>query len=269
MSKSEGENLMYAAIHNNILENIAQNYVNIYKNHSVEKIQLQTSVLSVECGEWCEDCLKLFIDLEKLEANESMTVEDKKKTIQYIRRSVCRGACVCTVNKLDMTNDVVFITDSTIVDEVDVDIITEKLNVYLSEQYKNQDFKEAADKNKVSQIINDININLSSNISQSVATFQTVKIEGAGSIKNVSMEVMVRAVMVTMLRNKATVESISEFAQAIFEKIAQEVQKSFKDELKAMMKKYKTQLIVMFSLFGLAFLIQVILVFYQVYAVTK
>lgn len=269
MSFSKGENLMYAAIQNKIFENIAVNYVDVYKKHSIQKIQMQTSILSVECGQWCEDCLKIFLDLDKLESNDSLSVEDKKKTISYFREGVCKGACVCNVNKLAMTNDVVFITENTIVDDVDVDLITEKLNSFLSEQYKNENFKEAASKDKISQIVNDININLSTNISQSVATFQTVKIEGAGNIKNVSVDVMVRAVMVSMVNNKQTVESLTSIAQAIFSKITQDVKKSFSDELKAMYTKYKTQLIVMLVMFAIAFFLQIILIIYQTYAIVK
>lgn len=269
MSGNKGENLMYASIYNNILENIASNYVEIYKNHSIEKLQMQTNLINIDCGEWCEDCLKMFIDLDALDANDTMSAEDKKSTISYFRRGVCRGACLCTVDKLNVTSDVVFITENVIVDDVDVDVITEKLNTFLNEKYKKEGFTAAADRQKVSQIINDINVNLSTNITQSIATFQSVKLEGAGTIRNVSVEVLVRAVMVSMVKNKATIESITQFTQAIFEKIVQDVQKSFTSELTDMFKKYKAQIIVMFSLLGVAFCLQIFLVIYQVYAIAK
>lgn len=266
---SEGSNLMYAAINNNILENIAKNYVDVYRKKTIQKIQMQTSILNVKCGEWCEDCLKIFVDLEKLEADATLDVDDKKRIINYYKRGVCKGPCVCSIDNTQITNDVVFITDNVVIDDTDINIITDKLNMFLSEKYKKEGFKEASDRQKIAQIINDINVNLSTYITQSVATFQTVEIQGAGTIKNLSMEVMVHAIMSIIVNSKTSIQSVNSIAQGIFEKITQTVQNSFVDELKAVFEQYKNQLIVMGSLFVLAFCLQIFMFFYQIYAVTK
>ena len=266
---SKGSNLMYAAISNNILENIAQNYVDVYRKKTIQKIQMQTSILNVKCGEWCEDCLKIFVDLQKLEDDTTLDVEDKKNIIDYYKRGVCKGPCVCSIDKTQITNDVIFITDNVVIDDTDINIITEKLNMFLSEQYKKEGFKTASEKQKVAQIINDINVNLSTYITQSVATFQTVEIEGAGTIKNLSMEVMVHAIMRIMVNSKTSIETLNSITQGIFEKITQSVQNTFADELKSVFKKYKNPLIILGSLFILAFCLQIFMFFYQIYAVTK
>lgn len=138
MSNS-GEKLMYSNIQNNILTNLATSYAEIYRDKSIKKTQVQTSVLSVKCGDWCEECIKTFIDVDAIDKNPRYSIDDKNKIIDYYRNKVCKGACVCDVSDVNMKNEVIFLTDNVVIDNIDIAEIKNRLDQYMDKQYENYD----------------------------------------------------------------------------------------------------------------------------------
>ena len=248
---TDGEKYMYSVIQKNIIENIATSYTNIYREKSNKKVQLQSSVVSIKCGDWCSDCLKYFIDLDAFEKSP-LTLNEKMKFLDTYRKGICSSACVCRMENVDLNNDVIFITENVLVDDMDINSIITKLEDYMKDNYG--DGYTSPDKSKIVQIINDININIRQYISQSVAVFQSIELKGAGTIKNVKMDVIVRAVMSGIATSKSSLETVNSIAQSIFNKMQKEIQNNIMDQVKDRLNDNKELLYTMLAMFILMFL---------------
>lgn len=251
----------------NLMTNIAETYASVIQKKSIKNATVQIASLDIDCGEWCAACIDRFADIKKMET-DNVPLETRLALIKKLREGLCRGPCICTASDIEMTNNVVLITDNSILQDVDIEEIKKTVQDAMDEKYGKDTMKDIPG-DKFEQIINDIKINISTHISQTAGILQQVNLKGGGTLKGIHMSATINAIMKVIANSKATVVMIDSIIQDVFSNIKKDVSKSFNDEVKSIWDKFKTQLYILFGIFLFLLMIKIIVVFRKVGKIAK
>ena len=244
------------------MTNIAETYVSVVQKKSVENRIIQIASLDIDCGEWCASCIDRFADIDKMEA-DGVPLETRQKVIEKLRQGLCKGPCVCKAYDIEMTSNVVLLTDNTVFQDVNITEIKKRVQETMNEKY-GKDVMPDIPGDKFEQIINDIKINISTYISQTAGILQAIKLEGGGTMNGIHMTSTINAVMKVMSSSKATIKTVDSIIQDVFSNIKKDVSKSFKQNVNSIWDKFKFQLYILLGVFGFLLVIKVLAVFWKI-----
>lgn len=249
------------------MTNIAETYSSIIQQKSVKNTTIQIATLNIECGEWCAACIDRFADIKQMEAN-NVPLESRLAVIKKLREGLCRGPCVCTASDIEMTNNVVLLTDNSVLQDVNIEEIKLKVQEAMNDQYGEDTIKDIPG-DKFQQIINDIKVNIDTHISQTAGVLQQINLKGGGTINGIHMTATINAIMKVMASSKSTVILIDSIIQDVFSNIKKDVSKSFTEDVKSIWDRFKVQLYILFGIFILLFVLKIIAVFWKIRKLAK
>ena len=194
----------------------------------------------------CQKCLLDFISEDALLNNSD------SKAVESLETGVCQGCCICGVSNISQRSGIVFDTNSNVtVTDQDYQAMADDIMAQMESAYPDTP-PNTKSKQSLINILTTINEKVVQNTNQSLSTATTIVTDGAGSsVRNVSEDLVVNAVMNAIQGDSNAVSQLQAFVNQEISNIKQDVDKSVISSFSDAWQSSKSLIIIV----GIAFLV--------------
>lgn len=235
---------------NFIMQEIGKSFTKQSANQVIDKKATVVSVLTASCGldngkdvRVCENCLKLYYP-------DPTKVPVKDPTLLEIKKTACSGLCYCSISDVKFDQNIV-INSQTKVDPASINVsqvatdVLEAIRTRYSDTDQEITEKMASDiTNNVTQIVNQIIVQATTNINQVIFSLQKITLSGVGyNVSNINLGIMINATILAISGSNISLSLIDTIVRQQMDYIRNQVSTGFSTGFAQVLKESKIFLI--------------------------
>ena len=220
-----------------LVQDISESYTKqiIQANQSSSVIATQFIEIVEKNNDSCPKCMLMYMSQSDIDKAFDLNDPDQqsfRKLFEKIGTGVCEGLCHITIKDIEQNNTLIYdIKSEMTISPLDINQIINDVIQKTQERYGYTDKSDTFVDN-ITKIINIIttNANLTSNIKQNISSQQVIEINGATSVKGVTQNLIVNAVMNAIV-NSCSDEDDKTCSIDLIEQIVQQQMDFIKSEV--------------------------------------